>query len=265
MTHLLILQWFSSRQNHWTYFCFYKSISDSRYESDFILFFAQPWPLNCRQNFKTLRPIIACYWYLLWKCKVSLCSKPLQFRWVNSLSVSEVFPLLKHRLCTAGRKQIPEECVEIVTQPPRLVLTHRFQTQGLPLQKEGNVWRLPQWYSCNFHMAGMSSVLLGDWYQWSSAIQTTCDITHSLFVLRKKTLLNGAHSRLMFVENDGKRYNSFSKEALLFELTRLEQPNIIYIKELGELFPSFVCQWYMQHSILSMKKGAWNQVRANFV
>lgn len=63
---------------------------------------------------------------------------------VISPSVSKVFPLLKHILCTAGRKQIPEDCVEIVTLPSCLVLTHGAQAQGLPPQKEGNVSRLPR-------------------------------------------------------------------------------------------------------------------------
>lgn len=118
---------------------------------------------------------------------ITLCSEPLRCRSVLSRSVSKVFPLLKHILCTAGRKQIPEDCVEIVTPPSCLVHTHRFQAQGLLLlQKEGNVSGLPLQYSCNFHMAGMSSVLLGHWYQWSSAIQ--CRVTHSLFALTKKTV-----------------------------------------------------------------------------
>lgn len=55
---------------------------------------------------------------------ITLCSEPLRCRSVLSRSVSKVFPLLKHILCTAGRKQIPEDCVEIVTPPSCLVHTH---------------------------------------------------------------------------------------------------------------------------------------------
>lgn len=72
--------------------------------------------------------------------------------------LDQVLLLLKRILYTAGRKQIPEDCVEIVTLPPCPALTHRFQTL---LRKEGNVSRLPRRYCCNFRLAGMSSVLLG--------------------------------------------------------------------------------------------------------
>ena len=72
--------------------------------------------------------------------------------------LDQVFQVLKRILYTAGKKQIPEDCVEIVTLPPCPALTHRFQNTP---QKEGNVSRLPRRYCCNFRLAGMSSVLLG--------------------------------------------------------------------------------------------------------
>lgn len=114
-----------------------------------------------------------------------LCSQPLQYRSVLSRSVSKVFPLLKHILCTAGRKKIPADCVEIATLLPGLVHKHRFHAQGLPPQKEGMCLYYPDSTPAISTSQGWA---LSYWAtDTGEALQFKKLVSHSLFALTKKT------------------------------------------------------------------------------